>query len=198
MSAHDLVQMVNAQARAQGWPVRCDESLAFENPELAWFTAVWQDACRDREMPVRNDLSARVLKQSLDKLLLVERIQGPERHHYRVRLMGTGLSVIWGDITGKLLDDAIPERLLPRWYGFLDLVMLHRAPLRFVARVDFQGQDFLVSEVAGVPLADDSGNPSMVMAAIHTSGERSWQVAMANFDGIQPLRQRRMLTGVAK
>jgi hypothetical protein len=196
MPVHDLVQLVNAQARVQGWPVRCDPDLDFENPELAWFISVWDDVRGDRTMPVRADLTARVLKQNLAKLMLFERIQGEERHFYRVRLMATGLTQIWGDITGKLIDEALPERLLPRWYGFLDLIILHRGPLRFVSRVDYQGKDFLVAEIGGAPIADETGNPTMVMAAIDTSGERSWEAVMDKYDGVKPLKQRRALAAV--
>ena len=50
-----------------------------------------------------------------------------------------------------------------------------------------------VLNALGVPLSDDSGNPTMVMAAIHASSEKAWDMLIAKYDGIQP-KQRRMFS----
>jgi hypothetical protein len=192
-AVHDLVEALNAQAREKSWPARCDATLAFEEPQLAFFVQTWQSQLRGRVMPARSDVTVRVLKQHLHRIILLERVEDEQKgRRYRVRLMASGLAHIWGDMTGKYLDEVIPPHLLPRWHGFSDLVLHVRQPLRFTAKVEFQGKDFLVAELAIVPLSDDAGRPTMVMAAVHTSGDRSWEAAMARFDGIHPKRQRRL------
>lgn len=186
---HDLVEAVNAQAHEQGWPARVDPTLAFESPALAFFVQTWRDHLHGRTMPSRSDLSARTMRNHLGRLMLFERVEGPTGRRYRVRLMGTGLNQVWGDMTGKFIDEVIPERLLPRWHAFIELVLAAGAPLRFTARVDFQGKDFLVAELGGVPLTDDAGEPTMVMAALHTSGEKPWDQVIATYDGVKPRPQ---------
>jgi hypothetical protein len=189
--APDFVEALNAQAREHGWPARCDDTLSFEEPQLAFFVKTWRSQLRGRVMPARSDMTVRMLKQNLHRIMLFERVEedGKERR-YRVRLMASGLAHVWGDMTGKCLDEAIPAHLLPRWYGFCDAVLHVRQPLRFTAQVQFQGKDFLVAELAVVPLSDEAGLPTMVMAVMHTSGDRSWEVAMARYDGIHTKRQR--------
>jgi hypothetical protein len=194
-SAHDFVEALNALAHERNWPARCDATLAFEEPQLAFFVETWRSQLRGRVMPARADLTARVLKEHLHRIMLLERVEDEERgRRYRVRLLASGLALVWGDMTGKYLDEVIPPHLLPRWYGFSDAVLHIRQPLRFTAKVDDQGKDFLVAELAVVPLCDEAGRPTMAMAAIHTSGDMSWEAAMARFDGIHPKRRRGLET----
>jgi hypothetical protein len=194
-AAHDFVEALNAQAREQGWPARCDATLSFEEPQLASFVHTWRSQLGGRVMPARSDMTVRVLKQQLHRIILFERVEDEGKaRRYRVRLMASGLAHVWGDVTGKYLDEVIPPHLLPRWYGFSDAVLYVQQPLRFTAQVAFQGKDFLVAELAVVPLSDDAGRPTMVMAAMHTSNDRSWEVAMARYDGIHTKRQRQLET----
>jgi hypothetical protein len=144
---------------------------------------VWRERLAGRAMPLRSDIPARALKRNLKRIMLFERLETPEGHRYRIRLMGTSLVLVWGDLTGQFVDVAVPPQLAPRWHAFLDLMLQIRQPMRFVARVDFQAKSYLVAEIAAVPLADEAGNPTMVMGALHISSDRQWDSIVARFPG---------------
>jgi hypothetical protein len=74
-----------------------------------------------------------------------------------------------GDLTGKYLDEAIPEQFLPRWYAALDATLDANAPLRFVARSDTANKSFLIAEYFEAPLLDEHDQATMVLAASHFS-----------------------------
>src|SRR4051794_15940416 len=120
---NDPIEGFNAQARAQGWPTRCDGRMAFEHPEHERLVTAWTAKCGNRPMPARSDFTARDLKQHLPRILLFERQREDQRWGaFRIRLMGTGLVQVWGDLTGKFVDEAFPPALQPRWHAFLHAV----------------------------------------------------------------------------
>jgi hypothetical protein len=142
-------------------------------------------------MPARSDFTARDLKQHLPRILLFERQREGQRWGpFRIRLMGTGLVQVWGDLTRKFVHEVFPPALQPRWYAFFDAVMASGRPLRFLARSDFQGKDFLVAELTAAPLADDAGDPAMVIVLIHVSAEKPWDKILAEFGERQGLNDR--------
>jgi len=192
VGVHDPVEALNAQARALGWPSRVDASLAFESRGLAQLVDAWRDCLGDRKIPPRSAMSARALKSNLNRVALFERVPGGEQgRRYRVRLIGTKLSLVWGDMTGKFLDEALPPKLVPRWHAFADVVLALQQPMRFLARADYQDKDHLAVEAAAVPLANDDGDPTMVMAAMYLSSEKPWDRIIAKFDGTVPPELRR-------
>jgi hypothetical protein len=119
-------------------------------------------------------MSPRLLKSFLRDVALYERIGDGGDRRYRVRLMGTSFAQILGDLTGKYLDEAIPETLQPRWYGALDATLATRAPLRFVGREDTNQMTFLTGEFFSAPLTADDGQLNLVLGAARYSGKRPW------------------------
>ncbi len=169
-AGHDPVEAFRAQARAAGWPTVCDPDLDFDSPALRDLAATWRRKAAGRAMPERSELVARDVKSTLGKIMLLQRIGG----RYRIRLMGTHLTRNWGDLTGQFIDEALPARLLPRWYAFLGTVMELGAPLRFSSRVAFRDRGLFLAEIAAFPLTDDAGEPNMVLGAIYTAADRPW------------------------
>jgi hypothetical protein len=110
------------------------------------------------------------VKAYLRDVAIYERTVTEEgRSRYRVRLMGTTFAETMGDLTGKYLDEAIPESFLPRWYAALDAALDAGVPLRFVARSDTAGKSYLVAEYFEAPLLDDNGVANMILACSHFS-----------------------------
>jgi len=72
------------------------------------------------------------------------------------------------------VEEAVPPHLLPRWIAFIEGVLALGRPLRLEARVAFMEKTFLVAEFAAVPLCDNAGRPTMVMAVIHASTDHPW------------------------
>jgi hypothetical protein len=160
----------NAKAAREGWGSRCETQLEFHCPELSAIHTLWREKAGTRPIPARQDFSLRCVKTYLRDVAIYERTVTEEgRCRYRVRLMGTTFAETMGDLTGKYLDEAIPESFLPRWYAALDATLDAGVPLRFVARSDTAGKSYLVAEYFEAPLLDDNGAASMVLACSHFS-----------------------------
>jgi len=152
-------------AKAQDWPALCDPDLAFESEALIDLLAIWRKQAGNDLIPQRSKLSARVLKPHLGRVAIVERVADtPTR--YRVRLMGTRLAQLFGEMQGKIMEEIIPADLLPRWQCELNLTLAEGRPLRFISRVDFRKLDFLQAELLLAPLLEGSDMPSLVLAGV--------------------------------
>jgi len=166
----------NKAAMAGNWHSLCDETLAFVHPELMRLLELWRAEAGDEPIPPRRVMSPRLLKSFLRDIALYERIAGEGgKRRYRVRLIGTALAQILGDLTGKFLDEAIPEDFVVRWHAALDATLGARAPLRFLGREDTKGMTFLTGEFFSAPLIADDGQTNLVLAAARFSGKRPWE-----------------------
>ena len=165
------VAAYNDFAKAQDWPSLCDEALAFESKILIDLLAAWRRQAGSA-IPRRSAMSARALKPHLGNVAIIERIaRRPAR--FQMRLMGTRLTQIVGDLQGRYLDEAVPSDLVVRWNAALDLTLAETRPLRFVNRVDFKGLNFLRAEILLAPLLGGDETPSMVLGgAVFTATKR--------------------------
>ncbi|MGC9955100.1 MAG: PAS domain-containing protein [Rhizomicrobium sp.] len=171
----------NDWAKAQGWPSLCDPDLAFESEALTDLLAIWRKQAGTEAIPQRSRMSARALKHHLGHVAILERVaDGPAR--YRVRLMGTRITQLVGEMQGKFLEEVVPAGVLPRWYCALNLTLAEGRPLRFVTRVDFGTLDFLQAEILLVPLLEESDTPSLVL------GGASFKVNVAQDFGAAAVR----------
>jgi hypothetical protein len=158
----------NEWAKARDWPAYCDPELDFESPALIDLLAIWREQADSDAMPHRNKMTARVLKSHLGHISIIERVT-EDTPRYRVRLLGSKLAQILGEMQGKYLEDAIAPEVVPHWQARLDLTLAEGRPMRFVSRVDIRKLHFLRSETFWAPLANDREPPSIVlMAAILT------------------------------
>ena len=65
-------------------------------------------------MPSRSDITPRDIKDILRNILLLEKTsENPVQ--YRWRLIGTALTSILGENTGKTFEESIPAEHLTRW-----------------------------------------------------------------------------------
>ncbi len=138
-------------------------------------------------MPSRSDITPRDLKDILRTVLLFERVsQNPS--HYRWRLIGTGLTSILGENTGKTLEESLPPAHIERWTDCGDMILEGGQPLRFLGRVHAQGREYLDAENLFVPLANDNGEPSFILGQCRYTPRRSetediWENQMASLPG---------------
>jgi hypothetical protein len=154
----------NAHAAAQGWSAICDPSLAFERRELAALNDIWCRAAGDRPMPARLEMTPRLLKDCLPHVAFLERVPREDGHRYRVRLFGSAYQPIFGELTGRFLDDGLPPAVAPLWHAALDAVFGYGAPLRIAGRSEVPDKEFFAAEYFAAPLTDPAGNPSFAMA----------------------------------
>ena len=184
MNIANAVRALNERAAREKWYHVCDPSLSFIDPIHETLLNLWRSKAGDRPMPRRSELSARDLKDVLRHLLVFERVeQQPSR--YRVRLIGTSLTGLTGDRTGKMVEEIVPPEHLPRWIGSGDLVLDGGQPLRFVGRVHLEGKEYLNAENLYVPLANDSDEPVFIMGLCRytprrADTEESWESQIAS------------------
>jgi hypothetical protein len=170
VSAHAL----NDAAAQNGWPMLADETCDFTNPMLRELLSLWQGEAADGGIPLRPALTARKLQPFMRNIALYERIgDGPQRR-YRVRLMGSGIVEYYGELTGKFLDDVVPEKFLPRWYALCDVATGARKPVRVLLRADTFDKAYMVTEYLTAPLRDENRAVKFVLLGTHFDGRRPW------------------------
>src|SRR5882757_3298868 len=114
MNVVATVKALNQRAAREKWFHYCDPTLTFSDHFYDHLLDLWRAKADGRPMPQRSAITPRDLKDILPNILLVERTErGPSR--YRVRLVGTRLTEIIGEGTGKMLDEVAPPDLLARW-----------------------------------------------------------------------------------
>jgi hypothetical protein len=165
----------NAAATREGWHSICDPTLQFAHPELVKLLELWRVHAGEGAIPLRRVMSARMLKSVLRDVAIYERVAPAEGvRRYRVRLMGSGFAQIVGDLTGKIIDEAVAPEFATRWHAALDATLGAHAPLRFVGREETSGMIFLTGEFFSAPLMADDGEVSLVLGSARYSGKRPW------------------------
>lgn len=161
--AIDPAEAVNALAERQGWPFRCSMEMTFARPELNRLRDVWYEKAARRPIPYRSDFDPRTLKPVLRNIVIVERVCGHGRTRLRLRLIGSEISALFGEHTGRHLDEAVPPALLPRWETIYDAVLDSGRPLRVVSNYDHPRVNYLSGESLIAPMLDAGGNPTMLL-----------------------------------
>jgi len=154
----------NALALELGWAGYCDPMLQFDSPQFTELAELWQSLRGDAVLPKREAITARRLKDLLPAIALYERFTGPDGgYRHRVRLEGMRFVRIYGTHTGQVVQDYLPPPHAKRFCAGLDTTLAAMTPLRFLARTDSADVNFLSAEFCTLPLADNQGNPTMVM-----------------------------------
>lgn len=180
------VRALNQRAAQQKWYHFCDPTLAFSDPIYRQFLALWQSKAGSRTMPARSDIAPRDLKDFLRNIVIGQRVaKNPSRYVWR--LIGTKVAEVVGHNTGKTLEESLSPELVPRWIECADLLLDGVRPLRFLGRVHLKGREYLDAENLLVPLADDEGQPTFLMAFCRytprlSEKEESWESQIASLE----------------
>jgi hypothetical protein len=148
--------------RMRRWEASCDPSLAFESKFLIEGLEAWRRAAGDAPAPRRKEMTARALKAFIGHVMIFEK----STDRWLIRLMGTRLTGVLGEMQGKFVDEMVGGRAGRRWKAALDATMAGMRPLRFLSQVAFRDLDYLKAEVLLAPLLDDSGRPVMAFCVI--------------------------------
>jgi hypothetical protein len=178
---------LNQKAVRQNWHHFCDPTLAFVDPGYEKLLTLWRTKAGDRRMPSRSDITPRDIKDILRNILLLEKTSD-NPVQYRWRLIGTALTSILGENTGKTFEESIPAEHLTRWMDCADLILKGGQPLRFLGRVHASGREYLDAENLFVPLANDNGEPTFILGQCRYTPRRSetediWENQMASLPG---------------
>lgn len=181
------VRSLNQKAVQEHWHHFIDPTLTFGDPCYDQLLTLWRHKSGGRPMPRRSQITPRDLKDFLRNVLLFEReAKNPSR--FRWRLIGTNLTSVLGEHTGKTFDESIPTQHLARWQQCGDLILDGGQPLRFLGRVHMNGREFLDAENLFVPLANDSDEPAFILGQCRytprtTDIGDSWENQIASLPG---------------
>lgn len=168
----------NAAAAEQNWPMLCDADCDFTSPLLSNLLSLWRSEAAGG-IPARAAMTARKLQAFMRDIAIYERFGEGEQRRYRIRLMGSGIAHYYGELTGKYVDQAVPEEFLPRWYALSDVALFLGAPVRLLLRADTFDKSYMVAEYFCAPLAAENGAPKFVLLGMIFDGRRPWSVVEA-------------------
>jgi len=187
MNVLTATKAFNQRAAREKWYHCCDPALAFSDSYYDPMLGLWRAKAEVREMPRRSDFTPRDLKDVLRNIVIFERV-GHDPSRYRWRLIGTNLTNMAGDNTGKMIDETLPSDQIARWVECFDLILEGGQPLRFLGRVHLKGREYLDAENLFVPLANDNGEPTFAMGLCRYTSrqahdDESWENQIASIPG---------------
>jgi hypothetical protein len=158
------IEDLNIPALVEDEIFRFDTVLKFDRPELNAIRDIWQSKLAGRPIAARADFDARTLKPYMRNMGIIEVVPQPDgSRRYRQRYEGSAIVEVFGEQTGKFVDEYIPPNRFARWRAAHDLVALSGRPLRFIVNYASQQISFLRSEIFLMPLAEDGANVNMIM-----------------------------------
>jgi hypothetical protein len=155
---------LNSSARANGWPMRCDCASNIAEPRLRALWQLWRMKAADG-IPKRSAFDMRSLAPFVKHLVILERLESEGTRRYKFRLFGSAHMFLFGDHTGRYLDEMVAAELRPSWQAYYDAVLSAHKPMRVVTQFRLRSGDMLESEVLAAPLRDESGDERLVLAA---------------------------------
>ena len=158
----------NRLAERDRWPSRVDPALTFDAQLLREAFAAWRGAAGKRALPLRTDMTPRVMKRFLAHVAVLEIDRASGRTRFRVRVTGTALERSFGGMTGMFLDESLPEPFRSRWHATLDVPLAARCAVRSIGRVEFRDQTYLKAETFYGPMGADIAAPDSMLVVVHT------------------------------
>lgn len=158
----------NRLAERDRWPSRIDPALNFDAQLLREAFAAWRGAAGKRALPLRIDMTPRVMKRFLAHVAVLEIVRESGRARFRIRVTGTALERSFGGMTGTFLDESLPEPFRSRWHATLNVPLAARCAARSVGRVEFRDQTYLKAETFYGPMGVDIAAPDSMLVVVHT------------------------------
>ncbi len=165
----DTAEAFNVRAQSEGWPARCDEACAFDAHELADVHGLWSARACGGRIPAREEFNLRSLKAVAAWTSIVQREVEEGDRRYRLRLIGSALARVFGENSGRLFDEFIPQFLLPSWLAGYDLVLARARPLRFQSWYRVPGADLFKGETISAPVRGAGEQLDMILSVTHLS-----------------------------
>jgi hypothetical protein len=136
-----------------------DETLSFDSQTLRDALEEWTLQAAG-SIPARSQFTPRSVKSFAGNMTIVER----RGDTYYIRLMGTRIASVIGEMQGKTIVEALPQEIARSWVREFDAVIAARAPQRIVKTVSFTELQYLEAEIFLAPLLDDQGELTMVFS----------------------------------
>lgn len=141
-----------------------DAELEFDRPELNQLRDIWREKTKSKPIASRADFDARTVKPFMRNMAIldVEHMADGTRR-YKSRYEGSALVEVFGEQTGRYLEEYMPPDRIARWRAGHDLVVLSARPLRIVVNYNSPQISYLRSEILCFPLSEDGTTINMVM-----------------------------------
>ncbi|GHF28990.1 hypothetical protein GCM10017044_25300 [Kordiimonas sediminis] len=142
------------QEATQGYAI--PESELDQHPELKTLHALWYSKSQNGSIPSRKDFSMTDLKPILQNIFIYELLyEGAEIVNLKVALIGTFLTLQYGEFTGKKLSDYPDTDIVKRVFEFSRQCSLARKPLCFKVEMFSAGRPYVSAETIYCPLSSD-------------------------------------------
>ena len=159
---------LSTQSLTRHRSVYVEEALDFETPALNAVREIWRHRNEKKGYVARADFDARTLKPFLRNLSILDVVERKaERRRYRYRYMGSAIVDIFGEQTGRYLDEFISSDRIAAWTTHHDLVVDKKIPLRFVVNYTTPRIDYKSSESLLLPLSETGDTVGMLMAFVY-------------------------------
>ncbi len=144
--------------------------IEISDPRLTQLLAYWEKARGKRRLPARTDIDPVALKFLLGHIVLVE--VGTAPLHFRIRLQGSEMPWIGGDLTGKSLEQIPSRELYALAFAALDATVETRAPQHKI------GEEMIADiprrfEALLLPIGSDGATVNMILAAVLCRDDRA-------------------------
>src|SRR5437773_1788952 len=116
-------------------PIFIDRQLGFLHPANRAALAYWRTKAPDGTMPSRTQIDPIGMRGFLPHVGLAEIAMEGGGPRYRVRLAGTIIEEVFGPVTGRPLDEALPPPIAERWRLIFDIAFGAQSPIRATTRV---------------------------------------------------------------
>ena len=143
---------------------------AFEHGELRTLYELWLSKAANG-VPSRSQFDMRVLRPFAPNITILDRVDTRGRRRYRFRLFGSRLALLFGEHTGRYLDEMVTPALLPSWLAFYDAVLGGERPMRISNYYRVPDENYLMGEILAAPMADEAGEARLILAATYVGLE---------------------------
>lgn len=150
---------------------RADDGLTFDTPLLNDLRDAWRGLLKGRQMPMRNDFTMRVLKPWIRNVTIMDVVEEGAVRRYRHRFAGSALVEVFGDQTGKFLEEFVKPDRLALWNAGYGAVVTTKTPLRFVVPFTMPKVDYLRTESMVIPLSENDDSVNMLLAVSYFSSK---------------------------
>jgi hypothetical protein len=141
------------------------DELEFDRAELNQLRNIWREKTRNKRIASREDFDARTVKPFMRNMVILDvETQADGTRRYRNRYEGSAVVEVFGEQTGRYLDEYMPPDRLERWRAGHDLIVLSGRPMRVVVNYNSPQISYLRSEIFTFPLSSDGETVNMVMA----------------------------------
>jgi hypothetical protein len=169
----EAIRTFNERAVSENWPVRCSEADSVAQPELGEIRELWRGRAKTSGIPLRRDFDMRTLKAFVRHVSIIERMPSLRQTRFRYRLVGSEIARVFGDSTGRYLDEVITPQFLPSWRAAYALVLGLDDAIRFESWYQNPRADYLTGESICAPLRGASGTTDTILSATYFTPRKS-------------------------